>query len=60
MRALSANPGAWKVKVADLQHNSDLTRLDEVSPEDIARVQKYNEALELLYSPREPANEHRS
>ena len=45
---LSKNPLARKVKRADLQHNSDLTRLDEVTDKDRARVAKYAQALELL------------
>ena len=42
------NPYALKVKIADLEHNSDLTRLDNVTDKDIQRVEKYRKALEFL------------
>ena len=34
--------------MADLRHNSDLTRLDEVGPKDIARLRKYRKARVIL------------
>ena len=42
------NPVARAVKLADLRHKSDLTRLDAVTPRDIARVEKYKEAIRVL------------
>lgn len=48
VRALKDNPLATKVKLADLQHNSDLTRLDNVGDHDIARLCKYREARAAL------------
>jgi len=39
---------ARKVKLADLRHNSDLTRLDTVLDKDIKRAEKYNQAISLL------------
>lgn len=45
---LSHNPIAAKVKLADLAHNSDLTRLDVVQEKDRERVLKYHRAMELL------------
>lgn len=45
---IKTNPIACAVKIADLQHNSDLTRLDPPTPRDIARVEKYKEAICLL------------
>lgn len=46
---LKADPVARKVKMADLRHNSDLTRLDgEPTEVDLQRVEKYRRALELL------------
>ena len=42
------NPYALKDKIADLEHNSDLTRLDNVTDKDIQRVEKYRKALEIL------------
>ena len=48
VRHLSKNPIARAVKLADLRHNSDLTRLDTVSAKDEQRVQKYKEAMAIL------------
>ena len=48
VRAVGENPIARRVKVADLRHNSDLTRLDEVGPKDIARLRKYRMARVIL------------
>ena len=44
------NPLATKVKLADLRHNSDLTRLDVVDEKTMERVKKYQEAIALLSS----------
>ena len=46
--ALRDNPLARRVKLADLRHNSDLTRLDTVDEKALARVEKYREAIALL------------
>lgn len=46
--AIKSNPIARCVKIADLQHNSDLTRLDTVDAKALARVEKYRKAIELL------------
>lgn len=45
---IKKNPVAAKVKKADLMHNSDITRLDVVTEKDLARVEKYKKALEIL------------
>ena len=45
---LKQDPVARTVKLADLRHNSDLTRLDTVTERDLARVEKYAAALRLL------------
>ncbi len=45
---IKTNPLATKVKLADLKHNSDLTRTDEVSEYDLIRLKKYNKAVEIL------------
>ena len=42
------NQLARKVKIADLKHNMDLTRLDSPSDKDFKRVEKYKKALEIL------------
>lgn len=46
--AIRNNPIAKAVKLADLQHNSDLTRLDHVDTYALQRVEKYRKAIELL------------
>lgn len=37
------NPDAIKVKMADLRHNSDITRLRGITEKDLIRIQKYYE-----------------
>jgi len=46
--ALKSNPIARTVKLADLRHNSDLTRLRVVTDTDLQRVEKYKKAIQLL------------
>jgi hypothetical protein len=36
------------VKIADLTHNSDLSRLDSITPADLARHEKYIKAIDFL------------
>ena len=45
---LKANPIARTVKLADLRHNSDLSRLSIVTDKDLQRVEKYKKAIRLL------------
>lgn len=45
---LKDNPVARQVKLADLKHNSDLTRLDRIDEKALERVEKYRKAMELL------------
>lgn len=45
---IKPNPIARAVKLADLRHNSDLTRLDHVDRRALSRVEKYRKAMELL------------
>ena len=47
---LKDNPIARRVKLADLQHNSDLSRLDRVDEKALARNEKYRRAIALLNS----------
>ena len=47
---IKGNPIATAVKLADLRHNSDLTRLSVVDDKALARVKKYAEAIKLLES----------
>ena len=48
VRNISKNPIAKKVKIADLMHNSDVTRLDSLDEYAVRRNQKYQEALRIL------------
>ena len=45
---ISFNPLAVKIKLADLEDNSDLTRLPEVTDKDLERIEKYDKAFEKL------------
>ena len=45
---IKKNAIASAVKLADLRHNSDLTRLDHVDEKALARAEKYKQAIDLL------------
>lgn len=45
---VASNPVARTVKLSDLAHNSNLSRLDEADEKTKARVEMYREARELL------------
>lgn len=45
---IKKDPTARKVKLADLRHNSDLTRLDHIDEKAVERVKKYEMAIRLL------------
>lgn len=46
--AIKSNSIAKAVKLADLAHNSDLTRLDVIDEKALKRIEKYKQAIELL------------
>ena len=48
VRAIKANSIAKKVKLADLQHNSDLSRWARIDEQDIERTRKYAQAKAIL------------
>ena len=48
VKTIKSNPIASKVKLADLEHNSDLTRLDTVDDKALERVEKYKKAIRIL------------
>lgn len=48
VKTIKSNPIASKVKLADLKHNSDLTRLDTVDDKALERVEKYKKAINIL------------
>ena len=48
IKRVAKNPLARKVKIADLRHNTDLTRLKKITEKDITRVEKYQKCLNYL------------
>ena len=48
VRRLKSNPAARAVKLADLDHNSDTTRLDTVTQHDLDRLEKYKRARRII------------
>ncbi len=48
LAAVKPNPIARAVKLADLHHNSDLTRLDTVDERALRRNEKYQKAVQFL------------
>ena len=51
IRAISANTLARKIKLADLEHNSDASRLNHAPTEaDLQRIDKYEQAMAFLKS----------
>ena len=47
---IKKNPIAKMVKLADLRHNSNMSRLDKVTAHDRERTEKYKKAIEFLES----------
>ena len=48
IKAIKKDPLALKVKLADLKHNSDITRLDTIDEKALNRLEKYKKALIIL------------
>lgn len=48
VKIIKENPIAKKVKIADIIHNADETRLETITENDILRREKYQKALEIL------------
>ena len=48
IKNIANNKIATKVKLADLEHNMDTTRLDEVTEKDLERVEKYKKSHAFL------------
>ena len=48
VKAIKGNPVAKAVKLADLKHNSALSRMDAVDEKTLARREKYLKAIALL------------
>ena len=51
IRRLSRNSLARQVKLADLAHNMDLSRISAPGEADLRRVEKYRRAREMLLEP---------
>ena len=49
VRKLKNNPIAKKVKLADLYHNSDITRMENTTEKDWKRKEKYHKATLILH-----------
>ena len=48
IKKIKKNTLACTVKIADLEHNSDITRIDNPSVDDYKRLDKYKKALDIL------------
>ncbi len=48
VKKISSDPIAKAVKIADLRHNSDISRLDHVDEKAVKRIEKYKQALAIL------------
>lgn len=48
LEKVKGNPIARAVKLADLRHNSDLSRLTNISEKDRQRLEKYKKAISYL------------
>ena len=48
IKKVKTNPIATKIKIADLKHNSDITRLENITTTDLKRIEKYKKDLEIL------------
>lgn len=48
IKEIRKNPIAKAVKLADLKHNSDLSRLDTVDDKARKRAEKYEQAIDIL------------
>lgn len=48
VRRVAESPIARRVKMADLRHNMDISRLDVVTERDLARVEQYKKAYRIL------------
>ena len=48
LETVKKNPLARVVKLADLKHNSDLSRLSSVTDKDLERFEKYKKAIDYL------------
>ena len=47
---ISSNPISTEVKLADLKHNMDLSRLNQITKEDLERLKKYKKSFDYLFA----------
>ena len=52
------NPIARKVKIVDLMHNQDLSRLPEIGEKELGLLERYNKALDYLLDIDYPTDKH--
>lgn len=50
LKAVKEDSNARCVKMADIRHNMDISRIAEPTAQDFARIEKYKKALEFLES----------
>lgn len=48
IKAIAKNPLACEVKLADLRHNSDVSRLNNIDAKTLQRCEKYKQAIAIL------------
>lgn len=48
IQRVKKNPLARKIKIEDLNHNMDLSRIKDPTDRDLKRVERYEKALEIL------------
>ena len=48
VRKIKSNKIASTVKLADLQHNSDLSRFEVIDDDALKRIEKYRKAMQIL------------
>ena len=50
LKSVKKDSNAWHVKMADIKHNMDISRIPEPTAKDLARIEKYKKALAFLES----------
>lgn len=53
IRKIKQNSIAKNVKLADLKHNSTISRLDKITEKDVERLKKYQYAIDILLGNKE-------
>ena len=48
IKSIATNPIAIDVKLADLKHNSTISRLDKIEQKDLERLEKYKHNIAFL------------